>query len=75
MSKILSRATEVNIEKCVENVDGNRFNMVLIAAARSREISKRSRDTAPEVHSNSCVDALLEIQESKIGVEYLRKVK
>lgn len=75
MTKVLSRATQVNIETCVKNVGGNRFDLVLIAAVRSREISKRSRDTAPEVHSNSCIDTLLEIQEGKTGVEYLRKVK
>jgi DNA-directed RNA polymerase subunit K/omega len=74
MTKTLSRCQEVNTEQCVRNVEGNRFEMILIAAARSREITKKNRDANPGFHTNGCIDALLEIQNGKIGREYLRKV-
>jgi DNA-directed RNA polymerase omega subunit len=70
----LSRGPKIDTESCVENI-GNRFNLVLVAATRAREI-KRSHSTSDKrehIHSN--VTALLEIQEGKIGKEYLKRVK
>jgi DNA-directed RNA polymerase subunit K/omega len=64
--KKLSRGPSINTEKCIENVGGNRFNLVLIAAARARELARQDL--------NSPVTALLEIQEGRIGKEYLKKV-
>ena len=72
----LSRGTEIDTMKCVENV-GNKFDLVLIAAARARELKRQHRENPfasfGQVHTN--VTALLEIQEGKIGREYLKKVK
>jgi len=72
----LSRGPGVDTEQCVENV-GNKFDLVLIAAARARELKRQNRDNPfakfAQVHTN--VTALLEIQEGKIGREYLKKVK
>lgn len=75
MAKYSSRSPEVDTERCVEQVGGSRFDLVLIAAQRAREIRrKQSRDT-PEVHSLPCVSALLEIQEGKVDSKrYLMKV-
>ncbi len=33
----LSRGPSIDMDKCVEAVGGNRFNLVLIASARTRE--------------------------------------
>jgi DNA-directed RNA polymerase omega subunit len=76
MSKISSRGPDVDTDKCVEQAGGNRFNLVLIAAQRAREIRRRQQDSNPEVHSLPCVSALLEIQEGKLdNKRYLMKVK
>jgi DNA-directed RNA polymerase subunit K/omega len=74
MNKVLSRSSDVDTEKCVKNVGGNRFDLVLIAAARSREISRRHRLSESPVHVNAPITALLEVQEGEIGREYLKKV-
>ena len=74
MSLSLSRSPQLNNDTCVENV-GNRFDLVLVAAARSREIKERNRESSKFEHIHSNVTALLEIQEGKIGKEYLRKVR
>jgi len=71
---VLSRGTEIDIEKCSVNV-GGRFDLVLIATARAREISRKHRDDGETSQVNSCVSAILEIQNGKIGREYLRKVR
>ena len=73
-NKTPSRGTEIHNDLCVESV-GNRFNLVLVAAARAREISKKNKDENNLTYSSPGVSALLEIQSGKIGKEYLRKVR
>jgi DNA-directed RNA polymerase omega subunit len=70
-----SRGTLIDTENCVENVGANRFNLVLIAAARAREIRRQNKDSESREHVFANVTALLEIQEGKVGEEYLKKVK
>ena len=54
---------------------GNRFDLVLMAAARAREIARNEREYNPHTHCNSAVSAILEVQEGKVGREYLKKVR
>ena len=70
-----SRGTGIDMDKCVESVGGNRFNLVLIAAERSREIKRQNKDSDKREHVYSSVTALTEIQEGKIGEIYLKKIK
>jgi DNA-directed RNA polymerase subunit K/omega len=72
--KILSRGTEIDTEKCVKNVGGNRFDLVLIAAARSRELAHRHKAAEDVTQLNAPVRALLDVQSGLVGKEYLRKV-
>lgn len=72
----LSRGPGIDTEQCVANV-GNKFDLVLIAAARARELKRQNREnpnaTFAQVHTT--VTALLDIQEGRVGREYLKKVK
>ena len=72
--KILSRGTEINTEQCVSNI-GGRFDMVIIAAARAREIRRQNKESDKREHVFPIVTALLEIQEGKIGPEYIKRIK
>ena len=67
----LSRGTTIDTEKCVANSDGNRFNLVLIASARAREIRRQHASSDKREHVHSIVTALQEIQEG--GVEPRRR--
>jgi DNA-directed RNA polymerase omega subunit len=73
--KKLSRGTSIDNEQCVQNIGGNRFNLVLIAAARARELARQHRHAENKGQLNAPVTALLEIQEGKIGAEYLKRVR
>jgi len=73
-SKFLSRGPNVDTEKCVENAGGNRFDLVLIAAARAREIKRQHRESDKREHVHSALTALEEIQAGKVGKEYLKRV-
>jgi DNA-directed RNA polymerase omega subunit len=74
MFKKLSRGIDINTEQCVEKVGGNRFDLVIIAAARSREISRKHRHDGLTTQINAPVAALLDIQAGRVGKEYLKKV-
>ena len=75
MAITLSRSSLVDTDRCVTNVGESRFDLVLIAAARSREIKERNKESDKFEHLHSNITALLEIQEGKIGREYLKKVR
>jgi DNA-directed RNA polymerase omega subunit len=64
------------MEKCVAAVGGNRFNLVLIAAARSREIRRQHAHSDKREHVHSIVTALEDIQRGEVeSQKYLSKVK
>jgi DNA-directed RNA polymerase subunit K/omega len=75
MPQYVSRGTQIDTDKCVELSGGNRFNLVIMAAARAREIRRQhaSSQKFSEVHTN--VTALLEFQDGKIDGTYMKKVK
>ena len=75
MAISLSRGPQINTEMCVENVGGSRFDLVLIAAARSREISRKHKHDELTTQVNAPVSALLDIQNGMVGREYLKKVR
>jgi DNA-directed RNA polymerase subunit K/omega len=70
-----SRGTTIDTEKCVKNVGGNRFNLVIIASARAREISENNRHSDKFYHLHTPVTALLEVQNGELGIEGIRKVR
>jgi len=70
-----SRGPEVDTEKCVVQAGGNRFDLVLIASVRARELSRRHKASGATTQINAPVGALLDIQAEKIGKEYLKKVE
>jgi DNA-directed RNA polymerase omega subunit len=74
MLKGSSRSSEIDTDKCVE-LAGGRYDLVLMAAVRSREISRRNKESMRFEHLHPNVTALLEIQEGKVGQELLKKVK
>lgn len=73
MSIKLSRGPGINIETCVAQV-GGRYDLVLIGAARAREIRQENSNSQDPVHLYSVITALEEIQTGQIGPEYIHKV-
>jgi len=63
---------KIDIQRCTKMVD-NKFDLVLIAAVRAREISRGSSTTTDPRHKHT-VRALEEIQTGQAGRELLRRV-
>lgn len=64
----------ITSQKAVEMI-GNRFDMVLIAAARVRELKRGYASLLDgKVKNGPTVTALREIEEGLVGIEYLKKV-
>jgi DNA-directed RNA polymerase subunit omega len=62
----------VTVEDCVEKVP-NRFDLVLLAAHRARELSSGAPETLPRENDKNPVVALREIAEETIPIEDLRE--
>ncbi|HAR80154.1 MAG TPA: DNA-directed RNA polymerase subunit omega [Succinivibrionaceae bacterium] len=62
----------VTVEDAVEKV-GNRFDLVLLAARRARQISSGSKPLVEEENDKPTVISLREIEEGLISEEFLDK--
>jgi len=70
--RIESRSGEIDTEQCVENA-GGRYDLVIAAAQRLREMKRRARETNDFV---TPIDALKEVQSGTFNmIDYLAKVK
>ena len=71
---------KVDIDKCLEVFGGSRFQMILGASIRAREIANARiiadrAEVKPKYDNKPVVTALCEIADGKIGVDYLNKLK
>ena len=72
----LSRGPGINTELCTQMAGGNRFNLVLVASERAREIRRQNKDSDKREHVHAIITALEEIQRGEIEPrKYLNKVK
>jgi len=59
----------VTVEDCLENVEGNRFALVLLAAQRARQLVRGAKSTVPHVKNKAAVLALREIASGHVYSE------
>lgn len=72
-SRIASRTSTIDTEKCVQQSGGMRYDLILVAAQRLRELKRQHRTDNKYV---TCIDALTEIQNGHINMaDYLVKIK
>lgn len=62
-----SRTPELDMQKCIQNSGGSKFEMILIASAIAKQIRRKNPDSLKHEHTHAAVTALLEIQNNKIG--------
>ena len=67
----LTAMARVTVEDCIEKVQ-NRFDLVLIAASRARQISAGAEITVPEDRDKNSVISLREIAEETVAADALR---
>ena len=73
MSTGTSRSSQIDTEKCVAQAGNSRYDMIIMATARAREIKQRNQSSMRQEHVGAVISALLEVQEGKIGEEYFIK--
>lgn len=70
--RIESRSGEIDTERCVEQA-GGRYDLVIAAAQRLREMKRRARETNSFV---TPIDALKEVEAGAFNmIDYLAKVR
>jgi DNA-directed RNA polymerase omega subunit len=70
-----SRGATIDTQQCVENSGGNKYDLILIASTRAREIRRQHKDSNQFEHTHATVSALIDIQEGRVGKEYLKRIK
>jgi DNA-directed RNA polymerase omega subunit len=63
----------IDTDRCVENI-GNRFDLVLVASARARELRRGYAKHVLGLNSIN-ITALKEIEAGYIGRDYLKRVR
>ena len=74
-NKYHSRHEQLDVEKCVKQAGGNKFELIIMAAQRGREIKSQNQNSIHMEHHHGVVTALLEIQGGKVDQEYFKKIK
>jgi DNA-directed RNA polymerase subunit omega len=64
----------ITVEDCLERID-NRFDLVMLAAKRARQITLGSQPLVDEENDKPTVIALREIAEGLIDLDYLRQLE
>jgi DNA-directed RNA polymerase omega subunit len=80
MSHIDKLGQEIDVDLALANVGGNRFEMILIAATRAREIESARRiaqnnNSGVKYRNRTISAALQEVEEGKVGRDYLDRVR
>jgi DNA-directed RNA polymerase subunit K/omega len=71
--RIESRNGQIDTELCVKHA-GGRYDLVIAASQRLREMKRRARDTNQQYMTP--IDALLEAQAGQLNmIDYMAKVK
>jgi DNA-directed RNA polymerase omega subunit len=65
-------AAGLSSEAAVEAI-GNRYNLVLVAARRVRELHRGDAIRIEENRHGAVITTLLEIEQGKVGLDYLLK--
>lgn len=78
--KLDTHSRDIDVQKCVENVGGNQFELILIAATRAREIANTrsiAQKNNPQLKypTRIVTAALEEVEQGTVGREYLGKVR
>lgn len=72
MSKNKFDSHHIDVNTCAEKI-GNRFNLILIAGIRAREIKKGHAKKVKE-NNGPIITALREIEQGLVGSDYIKKV-
>ena len=72
MSASQSRGSIIDTEKCVDQA-GSRYDLILMATARAKEIKRRNQSSMKPKHVGAPVTALLEIQAGEVSTDYFSK--
>jgi DNA-directed RNA polymerase omega subunit len=80
MSHIDKLNQEIDVDLALANIGGNRFELILIAATRAREIEAtrriaQSANNSFKFRNRTVSAALQEVEEGKVGRDYLNRVR
>jgi DNA-directed RNA polymerase subunit K/omega len=70
-----SRGTEIDTELCVKNAGNDRYMLIIMAAARAKQIARQHRASENPAHIYPVISALMEFQTGELSIDSARKIK
>ena len=70
-----SRGPNLDLQKCVDNMENNRFMMIVIASARVREIANKNKHSTRHEHRHPVITALKEVESGELTLADVQKIK
>jgi DNA-directed RNA polymerase subunit K/omega len=70
-----SRGPSVDLEKCVANMENDRFMLIVIASARVRELASKNKHSTRFEHRNPVVTVLKEVERGELGLAGISKLR
>lgn len=70
-----SRGPELDLEKCVANMENNRFMLIVVTSARVREIASKNKHSTRFEHRNPVITALKEVEDGELGIAGISKIR
>jgi DNA-directed RNA polymerase subunit omega len=61
----------ISVQQAVENMNGNQFDLIMVAAKRARDLQRGAEALTDRPGSSAALTALREIEEGAIQYEYL----
>ena len=70
-----SRGPNVDLEKCVANMNNNRFMLIVIGSARVREIASKNKHSTRLEHRHPVITVLKEVENGELSLADVQKIK
>ena len=64
----------MDVEKCVANMGNDRFMLVVVGAARVREIARLNKRSERQEHRHPVVTVLKEIEDGKLDISGIKNI-
>jgi DNA-directed RNA polymerase subunit K/omega len=70
-----SRGPSLDLEKCVANMENNRFMMIIVASVKAREIASKNKHSTRLEHRHPVITALKQVEAGEIDFSEIKNMR
>jgi DNA-directed RNA polymerase subunit K/omega len=69
-----SRGPNLDLEKCVENMENNRYMLIVVASAKAREIAAKNKHSTRFEHLHPVITSLKEVEDGTLDITGIKSI-